>query len=80
MLPQEKSCHQEQVGIPAETDMAKDPHGDYEGNGDVYCKEPLEGEASDMCSPVPEWDIQDKYCNAYAYKSAHGSGMHFPDI
>lgn len=80
MLSQEKSCHQEQVGIPGEADMAKDPHGDDEGNGDVYCKEPLGREASDMCSPVAEWNIQDKYCNAYYNKPTHGSGMHFTYI
>ena len=71
LLSQEKSCYQEYVGVPAEAYITKDPHGDDEGNRDVNCKEPLHGEAPDICPPVPEWNIQDTYKNADENKCAH---------
>jgi hypothetical protein len=71
LLSKEKSCNQEYVRVPAKAYMAKDPHANDEGNRDVNGKEPLGGEASDICPPVTEWNIQDKYNNAYNNKSAH---------
>ena len=71
MLSQEKSCYQEYVSVPAEAYMAKDPHANDKWNRDMNGKEPLGGEASDIRPPVPEWNIQEKYDDAYYDKCAH---------
>lgn len=72
LLSQEESSYQEYIGVPAEPYITKDSHGDDEWNRDMDGEEPLGREASDIRSPVPEWDIQDKYDNADDYEYTHG--------
>jgi hypothetical protein len=65
LLSQEERCHKKYIGVPAEAYMAKDPHGDDQRYREVNGQEPLGRKTFDMCSPVAEWNVQDKYDNAY---------------
>jgi hypothetical protein len=71
LLSQEKASHQEYIRIPAESYSAKKPEGYNKGNRDMDCQEPLGGEALHICSPIPEWDIQEKNKDGNGNKQVH---------
>ena len=60
LLSQEKSTHQNYISIPAESQVAENPHGYYEGHRDMDGQEPLGGESPDIKPPVSKRDIQDE--------------------
>ena len=45
LLPQKKTTHQKNIGVPAESYMAQDPQCNDDRHRHMYGEEPLDGEA-----------------------------------
>ena len=71
LLPQKKSCDQEDIGVPGESDPREQPQGNNKGNRNMYGKDPLQGKSPDVCPPVSERDIQYKYKDGDENKLCH---------
>jgi len=73
LLSQKEPAHQEEIGIPSKSDSTENPQGNDKGDGNMDGKEPLCREPFDICSPVPEGDIQNKYQDRNGYQMAHAT-------
>ena len=79
MLPQKISSDHEYVGFPTKAQPRKNSNCNNEGDRNMDGQEPLGGEALYICSPVSEWDIQNKNTNANDKKLRHGDHSKIPN-
>jgi hypothetical protein len=70
-LSKEESSHKEDIAIPAKSYAAKKPESNNKGNWNMNGQEPLHGEVLHICSPVSEWNIQQKNQEAYENEFSH---------